>query len=49
MFRGDTPTGETVFSLVVHPITGHVRIYNQLVQPPGGGVRYDDEGKRVEE
>ena len=43
------PTGESVFSLVVHPITGHVRIYNQLVQPPGGGARYDDEGKRVEE
>jgi len=43
------PQGESVFSLVVHPITGHVRIYNKEVQPTGGGVRYDDEGKRVEQ
>jgi general secretion pathway protein H len=41
------PKGESVFSLVVHPITGRVRIYNQEVRPPGGGDRYDDEGNRV--
>ena len=35
--------GKTRFSLVVHPITGRVRIYNQEVQPPGGAA-YDDEG-----
>jgi general secretion pathway protein H len=41
------PEGDTVFSLVVHPITGRVRIYNQEVQPPGGRNTYDDEGKPV--
>lgn len=39
-------TGESVYSLVVHPITGKVRIYNQEVQP-NVGVRYDDEGNQV--
>jgi general secretion pathway protein H len=37
--------GKTVFSLVVHPITGRVRIYNQEVRPPGAAT--DDEGRRV--
>jgi prepilin-type N-terminal cleavage/methylation domain-containing protein len=41
------PTGEHVYSLVVHPITGKVRIYNQEVQP-NLGVRYDDEGNVVQ-
>ena len=41
------PEGDTVFSLVVHPITGRVRIYNQEVQPPAGRSTYDDEGKQV--
>jgi general secretion pathway protein H len=41
------PDGETVFSLVVHPITGRVRIYNQEVQPPGAET--DDEGRRVQQ
>ena len=41
------PEGDTVFSLVVHPITGRVRIYNQEVQPPSGRDRTDDEGNRV--
>jgi general secretion pathway protein H len=40
------PTGDSVYSLVVHPITGRVRIYNQEVQP-NLGVRYDDEGNQV--
>jgi general secretion pathway protein H len=40
------PTGESVYSLVVHPITGKVKIYNQEVQP-NLGVRYDDEGNQV--
>jgi general secretion pathway protein H len=41
------PSGETIFSLVAHPLTGRVRIYNQEVKPPGG-ARTDDEGNRVE-
>ena len=41
-------TGESVYSLVVHPITGKVRIYNQEVQPTLG-VRYDDEGNQVQQ
>lgn len=39
-------SGESVYSLVVHPITGRVRIYNYEVKP-NLGVRYDDEGNRV--
>lgn len=39
-------TGESVYSLVVHPITGRVRIYNHEVRP-NLGVRYDDEGNQV--
>ena len=39
-------SGESVFSLVVHPITGKVRIYNVEVRP-NLGVRYDDEGNQV--
>jgi general secretion pathway protein H len=42
------PTGETIFSLVAHPITGRVRVYNQEVKPPGGAPT-DDEGNRVVE
>jgi general secretion pathway protein H len=42
------PTGETIFSLVAHPITGRVRIYNQEVKPPGGAPT-DDEGNRMVE
>lgn len=39
-------SGENVFSLVVHPITGRVRIYNEEVKP-NLGVRYDDDGNQV--
>jgi general secretion pathway protein H len=39
-------TGESVFSLVVHPITGRVRIYNEEVKP-NLGVRYDDDGNQI--
>ena len=39
-------SGENVFSLVVHPITGKVRIYNEEVRP-NLGVRYDDDGNQV--
>jgi general secretion pathway protein H len=39
-------SGESVFSLVVHPITGKVRIYNVEVKP-NLGVRYDDDGNQV--
>jgi len=38
--------GESVYSLVVHPITGRVRIYNSEVLPPTGR-QYDDEGNQV--
>ena len=39
-------SGESVFSLVVHPITGRVKIYNEEVKP-NLGVRYDDDGNQV--
>jgi general secretion pathway protein H len=39
-------SGETVYSLVVHPITGRVQIYNREIRP-NLGVRYDDEGNQV--
>ena len=39
-------SGESVYSLVVHPITGKVRIYNVEVKP-NLGVRYDDDGNQV--
>jgi general secretion pathway protein H len=39
-------SGANVFSLVVHPITGRVRIYNEEVKP-NLGVRYDDDGNQV--
>jgi general secretion pathway protein H len=39
-------SGGSVYSLVVHPITGRVKIYNQQVDPPAGD-RYDDQGNRV--
>jgi general secretion pathway protein H len=40
------PDGETVYSLVAHPITGRVRVYNQEVKPPIAGPT-DDTGKVV--
>ena len=39
-------SGDTVYSLVVHPITGRVRIYNTEVLPPNGN-QYDDEGNQI--
>jgi general secretion pathway protein H len=39
-------SGETIYSLVVHPITGRVRIYNTEVLPPNGN-QYDDEGNQI--
>jgi general secretion pathway protein H len=41
------PSGESVYSIVVHPITGRTKIYNEYVRPPGGG-EVDDEGNRIE-
>jgi general secretion pathway protein H len=38
--------GDTVFSLVAHPITGRVHVYNQEVKPPVGPAS-DDEGNQV--
>jgi len=40
-------SGETFYSLVVHPLTGRVHVYNEEVKPPPG-PRTDDEGTRVE-
>jgi hypothetical protein len=40
-------SGENVYSLVVHPITGRVKIYNRAVDPPASRDRYDDLGNRV--
>ena len=37
------PQEQTIFSLVVHPITGRVRIYNSYIEPPLD-TRVDDEG-----
>jgi general secretion pathway protein H len=41
-------SGPPTYSLVVHPITGRVRIYDQEVLPPSSRQRTDDEGTRVE-
>jgi len=41
-------SGDTIYSLVVHPITGRVRVYNQEIRPPVG-AQFDDEGNRVNE
>jgi general secretion pathway protein H len=40
------PDGDSIFSLVAHPITGRVRIYNQEVKPPSYG-QTDDLGNSV--
>jgi general secretion pathway protein H len=40
-------SGGSVYSLVVHPITGRVKIYNEQVEPPAGRNRYDDQGNPV--
>jgi general secretion pathway protein H len=40
--------GETIYSLVVHPLTGRVKVYDQDVKPLGAGQRTDDEGNRVQ-
>jgi general secretion pathway protein H len=39
-------TGDSVYSLVVHPITGRVRIYNTEVLPPLGN-QSDDQGNQI--
>ena len=39
--------GETIYSLVVHPITGRVRIYNEYVKAPLGD-EVDDEGNATQ-
>jgi general secretion pathway protein H len=44
----DVDSDDTIYSLVVHPITGRVRIYNQEVLPPRGRDRTDDEGAQVQ-
>jgi hypothetical protein len=38
--------GDTVYSLVVHPLTGRVQIKNSYVPPPLE-KQFDDEGKEI--
>src|SRR6185369_10853597 len=37
---------KTFYSLVVHPLTGRVQIYNRYVEPPVE-EQYDDKGNRI--
>ena len=39
-------SGQAFYSIVVHPVTGRVRLYNEYIQPPIND-RTDDEGNRV--
>ena len=41
------PDGETTYSIVVHPLTGRTKIYNEYIKPPTG-MQIDDEGTRIE-
>lgn len=41
-------SGETIYSLVVHPLTGRVKIYDQDVKPLSASQRTDDEGNSVQ-
>jgi general secretion pathway protein H len=41
------PKETSFYSLVVHPITGRVRIYNEEVRPPVSRDQVDDEGNRI--
>ncbi len=41
------PDGETTYSIVVHPLTGRTKIYNEYIKPPTG-TQVDDEGTRIE-
>jgi general secretion pathway protein H len=38
---------ESVYTLVVHPITGRVKIYNEEILPPKSRDQFDDQGNRV--
>ena len=38
--------GESFYSLVVHPITGRVRLYAEEIKP-ATGQQFDDEGNRI--
>ena len=40
------PEGEAVYSLVAHPLTGRVKVYNQEVKPQVGGPT-DDNGNAL--
>jgi general secretion pathway protein H len=44
----DPESDETIYSLVVHPITGRVRIYNEEVRPAVGRDRTDDQGTQIQ-
>jgi general secretion pathway protein H len=44
----DPESDDTIYSLVVHPITGHVRVYNWEVFPPRGRDVVDDQGNLVQ-
>ena len=44
----DVDSDDAIYSLVVHPITGRIRIYNTEVLPPRGRDRTDDQGTQVQ-
>jgi general secretion pathway protein H len=39
--------GETIYSLVAHPVTGRVKVYTQEIFPAGRGNITDDEGNQA--
>jgi hypothetical protein len=41
--------GESIYSLVAHPVTGRVRVYTEEIKPAGRGNITDDEGNRTRE
>ncbi len=41
-------SGQAVYTLTVHPLTGRVQVINQYVQPPID-EQFDDEGNKVKE
>jgi general secretion pathway protein H len=39
--------GETIYSLVAHPVTGRVKVYTEEIHPAGRGNITDDEGNQT--
>jgi prepilin-type N-terminal cleavage/methylation domain-containing protein len=47
VYLSDDDGQQSFYSLVVHPLTGRVRVHNTFVQPPVE-EQYDDEGNKLE-